>query len=165
MRFRYRLHATIPEDQRRRMRSYLNDPRGWNALGYELVEVTDAGRRCDVVVYLLEAEEMNQKYGHISRLRGMSITDRGQKPVRIDIHASNWFVPPAAFVENSSLESSRLVQYQAYVMNHEMGHALGYEHSSSVSGGPCAVMYQQTRGTGSGVCEANAWPSVNADNS
>ena len=45
----------IPEDQKMRMRAYLHDERGWGALGYELVEVTDDRRRCDVVVHLLEA--------------------------------------------------------------------------------------------------------------
>lgn len=165
MRFRYRLAREITEDQKKRMRLYLHDTRGWGALGYELREVTDNRRRCDVIVHLLEATEMDRKYGQFGHLKGMSITDRGAKPIRIDLHATNWFVPPAAFAENPDAAEDRLAQYQAYVINHEMGHALGYDHSKAVAGGPCAVMYQQTRGTGLAVCEANAWPSINADNS
>ena len=50
------------------MRAYLHDKRGWGALGYELIEVTDDRRRSDVVVYLLEAGEMDRKYGKYEHL-------------------------------------------------------------------------------------------------
>jgi hypothetical protein len=166
MRFRYRLHHEIPTDVQEEMRFYLQDSRGWSALGYELVEVTNRTRKTDVVIYLLPKEEMDRKYGNMPHLRGMSITDTGSRPYRIDLHQTNWFVPPAAFQANAELlpTMSREEQYRCYVTNHEMGHALGYDHVPARQG-MCAVMYQQTRGTGPSLCVANPFPSVNADNS
>jgi predicted Zn-dependent protease len=43
-----------------------------------------------------------------------------------------------------------LAEYRKYVILHEVGHALGYDHSScnrkTAVGGKCPVMYQMTRG-------------------
>ena len=163
IRFRFRFGTAVPEDVRREMRKYLLDARGWGALGYELVEVPSSSRKCDVVIRLQSAQKMNELYGDIPRLRGMSVTDSGSRPMRIDIHETNWFAPPAVYEANARLDMTREQAYRAYVINHEMGHALGYGHSSATRGESCPVMYQQTRGTGSSYCEANPWPSVRAE--
>ena len=54
-----------------------------------------------------------------------------------------------------------LKTYHAYVVQHEMGHVLGYEHEQPTgdSNKNCPVMYQQTKGT-RGKCVANPWASV-----
>lgn len=50
-----------------------------------------------------------------------------------------------------------LALYRAYVVNHEVGHALGHDHRGcSSAGSPADVMQQQTR-TLAG-CVANPWP-------
>ena len=49
--------------------------------------------------------------------------------------------------------------YRAYLINHEMGHRLGFVHRRCPRRGQLApVMMQQTKGVGS--CRLNAWPTA-----
>ena len=164
VRFRFRFGRNVPEDVRNEMRGYLfHKQLGWPALDYDLVEVTNTSRKCDVVIRLQHAVVMDVLYGKIPRLRGMSVTDSGARPMRIDIHATNWFTPPNVFRYNPALSLTRDQQYHCYVVQHEMGHALGYGHSKPLVGQACPVMYQQTKGTGGAICVANPWPAVRAE--
>ena len=57
---------------------------------------------------------------------------------------------------------SNLAGYQDYVINHEVGHALGHDHQPCPRKGAAApVMMQQTLGlttAGVGACRPNPWP-------
>lgn len=46
-----------------------------------------------------------------------------------------------------------LDQYRQYMVSHEMGHSLGYEHVTCPGSGPAPVMMQQTLGIG--ACTPN----------
>lgn len=55
--------------------------------------------------------------------------------------------------------------YELYMVNHEVGHALGHQHSfKCMPGGLAPVMMQQTitlhedQGKGNKICQANVWP-------
>jgi hypothetical protein len=52
-----------------------------------------------------------------------------------------------------------LIEYRTYVINHEVGHGLGFGHVGCTgSGDPAPVMMQQSKTTGD--CVPNGWPTV-----
>jgi hypothetical protein len=69
---------------------------------------------------------------------------------RVVLNALRWEVGVAPF-------GADLRGYQGYLVNHEVGHALGQGHRSCpAAGAPAPVMMQQSKGVGS--CLPNPWP-------
>lgn len=69
---------------------------------------------------------------------------------RVVLNADRW-----AFGADSYGDD--VTNYRRYVVNHEVGHALGHGHAScSGSGDPAPVMVQQTKSVGD--CDPNPWP-------
>lgn len=73
---------------------------------------------------------------------------------RVILNANRWATGVPAY-------AGHLDDYRAYLVNHEVGHALGHGHvPCPATGAPAPVMMQQTKGIG--ACRRNPWPSVAA---
>ena len=129
----------------------LNDERGWASLGYNFVYVKST--ESPYIIFEKRSNTyINTKFSHRPELAGLSVTVRTPQCSTIYINARNWVAPPKSF------DGTRTT-YRQYVIQHELGHALGYIHTTpSTKDTKCPVMYQQTRGT-RGICKSNPWVS------
>jgi hypothetical protein len=126
----------------------LSDPRGWAGLGYSFINA-DVDVGVDVIVFKKSKREMDKRFPR-PEMRGMSVAVLHTTPMEIWINGHNWNNIPLEF-------TGSLNEYRAYVVQHEMGHILGYSHQTPTDPkGKCPVMYQQTRGT-RGICIHNPW--------
>ena len=133
------------DTEKREIISLLNDPRGWVSQGYSFMLVdTDPHVR----MIRVSNAHIKQQYPSLDGFSGCLLQTI---PRVILINEENWLRPPT----RTSLRS-----YHNYLIQHEMGHALGYEHTSRASrGDPCPVMFQQT-GSTTHKCDGSRFPSI-----
>lgn len=117
---------------------YLSDPDGWESRGYKFEEVKS---NPEVVIHLSSPATL-QKVGCEA---GLSCAELGGKHLRVN--AMRWM--------NGAKESRlELENYRQYLISHEMGHILGFDHVKCPGPGqPAPIMMQQTRGIGQ--CKTN----------
>ncbi len=111
---------------------YLNDPDGWNSKGYtfEHVDMNE-----DVLIRLSSPKTIKDKCGLPENL---SCAELGGK--HMYLNAERWYYG----AKQSKLD---LENYRQYMVSHEIGHILGFDHQKC----PCAgckapIMMQQTLG-------------------
>lgn len=131
----------------------LRDSRGWRGLGHDFRISLSERPDFDVIIMKRSNIEVKKEFPR-DDLDGLSVARTWSKPMQIWVNSKNWNdVPDGVDMD--------LTAYRAYIIQHEMGHILGYDHD----GAPqyphqkCPVMYQQTRGT-KGVCRGNPWLNV-----
>ena len=96
------------------------------------------------------------------QLAGRSTTDRLCPPVRTNGLFSRFMRGRAVlnfwrWINGARAYAGRLAQYRRYMVNHEVGHALGHGHLGCPGSGRAApVMMQQTKGVA--PCKPNPWP-------
>ncbi len=122
----------------------LNDPRGWGHGGAMSFARTDG----DAPIRVMLASPRTS-----ARLCG-SLDTRGRLSCRIGPQVVLTFV---RWVHGTEEYAGNLTGYRQYVLNHEVGHALGHGHERCPGPGlPAPVMQQQTLGLRG--CTQNSWP-------
>ncbi len=126
----------------------LNDPRGWGHDGALSFARTDG----DAPITVVLASPATS-----ARLCGALDTD-GRLSCRNGPHVVLTFY---RWVHGTDEYADNLTGYRQYVVNHEVGHALGHDHERCPGPGrPAPVMQQQTLGLRG--CAQNPWPHPGA---
>lgn len=111
---------------------YLNDPEGWSARGYSFQPVSE---NADILIRLSSPKTVDEICGVSPKL---SCAFLGGKNVYLN--AERWF-------HGSPQSQLDLEEYRQYLVSHEVGHILGFEHESCPCNGcPAPIMMQQTLG-------------------
>jgi len=134
----------------------LSDKRGWAGLNYKFTLVHSLAQLgpSDVHMRKRPQTDLVKRFKNRPDLVGFSVTDSSTTPIEIWINRDNWNNIPKDFMGD-------LDSYRCYLIQHEIGHALGYDHDLPYDDAqlPCPVMYQQTRGTRD-RCIVNPWKTL-----
>jgi hypothetical protein len=118
---------------------YLNDPDGWSKHGY-FFEPTETGE--SVHIRLSSPATIKKICGLPGNLSCAELNGRF-----IYLNSDRWF-------NGASASKLSLDNYRQYMVSHEIGHILGFEHEKCpCKNCPAPIMMQQTRGIGE--CKAN----------
>uniref|UniRef100_A0A6C0JNM8 DUF3152 domain-containing protein n=1 Tax=viral metagenome TaxID=1070528 RepID=A0A6C0JNM8_9ZZZZ len=119
--------------------AYLNDPNGWAKHGY-FFEPVDSEEQ--VLIRLCMASTVKKICGSSENLSCAELGGRFMY-----LNADRWF-------HGASASKLSLQDYRQYMVSHEIGHILGYDHKKCpCKNCPAPIMMQQTKGIGE--CKPN----------
>lgn len=125
----------------------LSSPRGWGASGAIAFKRVDRGTASFRVT--LASPGMTDRLCAPLVTGGIYSCNQGDRAV---LNLWRWTHGADSFRDD-------LAGYRQYMINHEVGHALGHGHAyCSSTGAPAPVMLQQTKGVAG--CKPNPWPLV-----
>jgi Zn-dependent M32 family carboxypeptidase len=128
----------------------LNDEKSWSKLLNLNFEEVSREKKHHFEIKLMPGKKINEIFKDVLELHGLSVCDRRTMPYKIYISKDNWDDTPVA----SGYKNKQ--SYRVYVILHEVGHALGYDHAKCPGlNQPAPVMMQQTLGTG--LCYPEPW--------
>jgi hypothetical protein len=119
--------------------TYLNDPEGWSTKGY-FFEPVSANQ--DVTIHMSSQSTIDGECGLEGKLSCAEMNGK-----TIWLNAERWY-------HGAAKSKLSLDNYRQYMVSHEMGHILGYDHTDCPGKGqPAPIMMQQTKGIGQ--CKPN----------
>lgn len=136
----------------------LDAPKSWTGGGgtVSLQRVASAAQ-ADFRIALTSSLTLRPPCGHSLNIE-TSCWDNRNGPSRVYLNVARWVRGDARFGQD-------LAAYHLYMINHEVGHALGHFHTYvCLPNGLAPVMMQQTitlkenEGQGPKICQPNPWP-------
>jgi hypothetical protein len=130
----------------------LGDPRGWTAGGTYRLQRVPPSSSSEFTIYLVTSQTTKRMCAPLLT-NGFTSCRQGSHVV---LNLDRYMTSVSAYRSaNVPLET-----YWTYMINHEVGHALGHSHElCPAKGAPAPVMQQQTLGLHG--CVANPWPYLN----
>ncbi|MGC4771810.1 DUF3152 domain-containing protein [Micromonospora sp. DT44] len=142
------IHGLAAGDIATAITATLNDPRGWTAGGDWRLRRVGAGDPADFTIYLATPGTRDALCQDVPD--GYTSCRNDNKVV---LNVARW-------VSSVPNYGASLTVYRQYMVNHEVGHRLGFGHERCPERDrPAPVMQQQTLGLHG--CRANAWPYPN----
>jgi hypothetical protein len=125
----------------------LSDPRGWTATGRVALQRVGPGATPRFRVRLATPDTTDARCAPLET--NGEVSCRNGEDVMINLR--RW-------LEGAAPSGLSLADYRTYLVNHEVGHALGHDHVDCPGAGQVApIMLQQTLGLGG--CTPNPWPN------
>jgi hypothetical protein len=159
-RFRVGIESGVPESVTAfadKIDQTLGDPRSWIAGRQLRFQRVPDGSSFDFTIYLATgqtAQQMCIQGGVDITLKGVPFTSC-RAPGKVILNLNRWRLSVPDYI-NARIS---LEDYRQYVINHEVGHELGYGHVLCPGKGmPAPTMEQQTLGLQG--CTANSWPYI-----
>lgn len=137
----------------RKVDQALDDPRSWTKKGTGVALQRVDSDTADFHVTLTSSMTVRNLCGYDQRIETSCWSPNNN--ARVVLNLARWVRGDVAYIGD-------LDAYHTYMVNHEVGHALGHMHSHvCLSNGLGPVMMQQTiglRAANGKICEANPWP-------
>jgi hypothetical protein len=130
----------------------LGDPRSWIAGGTYRLQQVPSSSSYEFTIYLVTSNTTRHLCAPLPTNGFTSCRQGSHVVLNLDRYMTS--------VSDYRSAKVPLDIYRTYMINHEVGHALGHDHERCPAKGvPAPVMQQQTLGLHG--CVANAWPYIN----